>query len=54
MYPSLSNIKTDIVDSDIPLLLSKSAIKSADIKLDLENDTATMNNVGKTSFIRLH
>lgn len=33
-------IKTDVVDSEIPLLLSKKAMKSARIKLDLENDTA--------------
>ena len=31
---------TDIVDSDIPLLLSKTAMKAAKIKLDLENDQA--------------
>ena len=34
-------IKTDVVDSDIPLLLSKTAMKSAGVKLDLENDIAT-------------
>ena len=33
-------IKTDLVDSDIPLLLSKDSMKRARIKLDLENDTA--------------
>ena len=33
-------IKVDIIDSDIPLLLSKSAMKSAKVKLDLENDKA--------------
>ena len=33
-------IKTDIVDSDIPLLLSRSAMKKAGVKKDLENDTA--------------
>ena len=31
-------IHTDIVDSDIPLLLSKNSMKEAKIKLDLEND----------------
>ena len=31
-------IRTDIVDSDIPLLLSKNSMKEANIKLDLEND----------------
>ena len=33
-------IKTDVVESDIPLLLSKQAMKKANVKLDLENDTA--------------
>ena len=33
-------IKTDVVDSDIPLLLSKDAMKQAQIKLDLISDTA--------------
>ena len=33
-------IKTDVVDSNIPLLLSKDAMKKASMKLDLENDTA--------------
>ena len=33
-------IRTDVVDSDIPLLLSKSAMKKAKVKMDLENDTA--------------
>ena len=31
---------TDVVESDIPLLLSRTAMKSARIKLDLVNDTA--------------
>jgi transposase InsO family protein len=31
---------TDVVDSDIPLLLSKNAMKGAKVKLNLENDTA--------------
>jgi transposase InsO family protein len=31
---------TDVVDSNIPLLLSRSAMKNARIKLDLVNDTA--------------
>ena len=34
------SVQTDIVDSDIPLLLSKTAMKGAKIKLDLENDKA--------------
>ena len=33
-------LTTDIVDSDIPLLLSKPAMKAAKVKLDLENDQA--------------
>jgi len=35
-------IKTDVVESDIPLLLSRTAMKKAAIKMDLENDTATI------------
>ncbi|KAH3726206.1 hypothetical protein DPMN_054842 [Dreissena polymorpha] len=35
-------IKTDVVDSDIPLLLSRDAIKRAGVKMDLENDNATI------------
>ena len=31
---------TDAVESDIPLLLSQSAMKRAGVKLDLENDSA--------------
>lgn len=33
-------IKTDVVKSDIPLLLSSTAMKNARVKLDLENDVA--------------
>ncbi|CAC5390514.1 unnamed protein product [Mytilus coruscus] len=33
-------IRTDVVDSDIPLLLSRTAMKKAGVKMDLENDTA--------------
>jgi len=33
-------IQTDVVDSDIPLLLSKESMKSAKVVLDLEKDTA--------------
>lgn len=33
-------IKTDVVNSKIPLLLSKSSMKKAGVKLDLKNDTA--------------
>ena len=35
-------IKTDVVESDIPSLLSRTAMKKAAIKMDLENDTATI------------
>ena len=35
-------IQTDVVDSNIPLLLSIDAMKRAKIKLDLENDTAVI------------
>ena len=35
-------ITTDIVDSDIPLLLSKPDMKRFGVKLDLENDTANI------------
>lgn len=33
-------IRADIIDADIPLLLSKEAMKKAEMKLDLVNDTA--------------
>ena len=36
------SIITDVVDSDIPLLLSKDAMKSAETCLDFENDNVTM------------
>ena len=35
-------IKTDVVHSDIPLLLSRDAMKTAGVKMDLENDTANI------------
>ena len=35
-------LHTDVVDSDIPLLLSKPAMKTAGVKLDLVNDTAVI------------
>ena len=35
-------IKMDVVDSDIPLLLSQSAMKKAGVKIYLENDSATI------------
>ena len=44
-------IKTDVVESDIPLLLSRTAMKKAAIKMDLENDTA--NIMGKEVVLNL-
>ena len=38
-------IETDVVDSDIPLLLSMEAMKKAKVKLDLENDMAEIYGV---------
>ena len=35
-------IEADVVDSDIPLLLSKDSMKKAKMKLDLENDSASI------------
>ena len=35
-------IRTDVVGSDIPLLLSRSAMKTAGVKMDMENDTANI------------
>ena len=35
-------IETDVVESDIPLLMSKSAMKKAGMKLDLVNDRAVI------------
>ena len=37
-------IETDVVQSDIPLLLSLSSMKKAGLKLDLENDEAEVFN----------
>ena len=34
--------ETDVVDSEIPLLLNKNTMKVAKIKLDLENEKATI------------
>ncbi len=36
------NITTDVVESDIPLLLGKPSMKAAKVKLDLENDSASI------------
>ena len=44
-------IRTDVVDSDIPLLLSRSAMKRAGVKMDLESDTVTI--LGKTVALHL-
>ena len=44
-------IKTNVVESDIPLLLSRTAMKKAAIKMDLENDTA--NIMGKEVALNL-
>ena len=41
-------INTDVVKSDIPLLLSKEAMKKAKVKLDLENDRAEILGVEVT------
>ena len=35
-------IRTDVVDSDLPLLLSRQAMKTAGVKMDLENDTVNI------------
>ena len=40
--PVTVKVKTDVVDSDIPLLLSRTAMKEAGVKLDLEKDTAVI------------
>ena len=37
-----ATVNTDVVESDIPLLLSRTAMKKAALKMDLENDTATI------------
>ena len=37
-----ATVNTDVVESDIPLLLSRTAMKKAAVKMDLENDTATI------------
>ena len=35
-------IRTDVIDTDLPLLLSKSAMKKANRKFDFSNDTINM------------
>ena len=42
-------ISTDVVDSGIPLLLSKNTMKKMKVKMDMENDTAEI--FGKTVFL---
>ena len=44
-------IETDVVDTHVPLLLSKEAMKKADTKIDFRNDTVTM--FGKNQPIHL-
>ena len=46
------SIITDVVNSDIPLLLSKDAMKRAGICLNFEDDTVTM--LKKENSIKLH
>ena len=35
-------IESDVVDNDIPILLSKSAMKKANASIDFQSDTVTM------------
>ena len=35
-------VRTEVVKSDIPLLLSREAMKKAGVKIDLEKDTVTI------------
>ena len=35
-------IKSDVIDSDLPLLLSKSTMKKANVKTDFSNDVVNM------------
>ncbi|CAC5357017.1 unnamed protein product [Mytilus coruscus] len=44
-------LKIGVVDSDIPLLLSRSAMKKEEVKMDLENDTAII--IGKEVSLNL-
>ena len=37
-------IKSDVIDSDLPLLLSKSAMEKANVKIDFSNDVVNMLN----------
>ena len=40
-----SKITTDVVDCNVPLLLSKRSMKSAEMVLDFKSDTAVIGNV---------
>ena len=35
-------IRTDAMDTDLPLLLSKSAVKKVNVEIDFSNDTVSM------------
>ena len=39
----IAKLKTDVIDSDIPLLFGKPSMKKAKVKIDLENDCASVN-----------
>ena len=43
------SLRTDVVDSEIPLLLSKKTMKKAKVKLDTENDRAEI--LGATVYL---
>ncbi|ESP04656.1 hypothetical protein LOTGIDRAFT_170627 [Lottia gigantea] len=47
-------LTTDVVDSDIPLLLGKPDMKAAKVVLDLENDQAVINGKQKKIILKLH
>ena len=40
-----TTIKTDVVDCNIPLLLSKASMKRVKLSLDFDNDTICINRV---------
>ena len=37
-------LKTDVIDTDLPLLLSRSVMEKANVKIDFSNDTVSMLN----------
>ena len=45
------HINTDVIDNDIPLLLSKDVMKRAKVKLDLKSDSAEV--LGKSESLNL-